>query len=148
MTCQQCHWENPLNEPAGRLTIEGIPVTYTPGEQYLITVTLARPSLGRAGFQLSARDDSINMTGGSNAGVLASTDQTTHLATEKLVTYIQHTRQGTNVTGGTASWKFSWTAPDDGSVIFHAAANAANDDDSPLGDYIYTAIVRSRRSPN
>jgi hypothetical protein len=111
-------------------------------------VTLARPSLGRAGFQLSARDDSINMTGGSNAGVLASTDQATHLATEKLVTYIQHTRQGTNVTGGTASWKFSWTAPDDGSVIFHAAANAANDDDSPLGDYIYTAIVRSRRSPN
>jgi hypothetical protein len=38
------------------------------------------------------------------------------------------------------------TAPQQGTaaVVFHAAANASNSDDSPLGDYIYTALVRSR----
>src|SRR5215208_6042962 len=94
MTCQQCHWENPLNEASGRLTLEGIPETYTPGEQYLITLTLARPGLGRAGFQLSAREEGINMGAGSNACTLATTDKMTHLVNEKLVTYIQHTRAG------------------------------------------------------
>jgi hypothetical protein len=145
MTCQQCHWENPLNEPSGRLTLEGIPERYTPGEQYLITVTLARPGLGRGGFQLSAREDGMNMTSGSNAGVLASPDKTTQVVKdEKLVSYVEHTEQGTEPKGGTASWKVSWTAPDAGDVIFHAAANAANDDDSPLGDYIYTAVSHAR----
>jgi hypothetical protein len=34
-----------------------------------------------------------------------------------------------------------WRAPSPsvGRIIFHAAANAANDDESALGDFIYTA---------
>lgn len=32
-----------------------------------------------------------------------------------------------------------WRAPEGlGSVVFHIAANAANGDDSPLDDFIYT----------
>jgi hypothetical protein len=145
MTCQQCHWENPLNEPAGRLTIDGIPKTYTPGEQYLITVTVARPGLGRGGFQLSAREDRGDVGTGANAGTLAPVDKTTQTVTAT-VTYIQHTRDGSAVvTPGTARWQMRWTAPETRvPVIFHAAANAANDDASPLGDFVYTTSVQSR----
>jgi hypothetical protein len=41
-----------------------------------------------------------------------------------------------------------WTAPsaDAGPVQFNVAANASNNDDSPLGDYIYTKMVRTSPS--
>jgi hypothetical protein len=52
MTCQECHWENPINEPSGRLTLLGTPATYTPGARYSIIVDLARPGLVYGGFQL------------------------------------------------------------------------------------------------
>jgi hypothetical protein len=148
MTCQQCHWENPLNEPSGRLTLEGIPETYTPGEQYLITVRVARPDLGRGGFQLSAREDSLAMNAGANAGTLAPADQFTQTVQDdaRRVTYAQHTRAAaTAATPGAATWRVQWTAPDTRvAVVFHAAANASNDDASPLGDFIYTTTARSR----
>lgn len=148
MTCQQCHWENPLNEPSGRLTIEGLPDSYTPGEQYLITVTLARPGLMRGGFQLSAREDEMAMNAGKDAGSLRAVDMLAQTVQDdaKRVTYAQHTRVGSDVsTPGVSKWQVQWTAPDARvRVIFHVAANASNDDASPLGDYIYTATVNTR----
>jgi hypothetical protein len=41
-----------------------------------------------------------------------------------------------------------WTAPAAaaGVVQFNVAANASNNDDSPLGDYIYVKTVRSSPS--
>ena len=38
-----------------------------------------------------------------------------------------------------------WTEPPvgTGAVQFNVAANASNNDDSPLGDYIYTRTVRT-----
>jgi hypothetical protein len=47
---------------------------------------------------------------------------------------------------GAAKWTFEWTAPDDGAAIFHLTGNAANGDDSPLGDFIYAASKRT--TPN
>jgi hypothetical protein len=149
MTCQQCHWENTLNDPAGRIAVAGLPDAYTPGEQYLITVTLARPDLRRAGFQMAAREDGINMSAGSNAGTLRPTDELTTAvqAGAKGTTYIQHTEPGTTISSaGTARWTVEWTAPESAGVpvVFHVAANAANDDSSPLGDFIYTTTASSR----
>ena len=146
-TCRQCHWENPLNDPAGALTVEGVPARYTPGEDYPITVSVRRPGLIRAGFQLSAREEGINMNAGSDAGVLASTNGMAEGVTAgpRGVTYMQHTAAGAAaVTGDTARWTFTWTAPDgEVPVAFHVAANASNGDDSPLGDWIYTAAVNA-----
>ena len=148
-TCQQCHWDNPLNEPSGRLVLSGIPDTYTPGEQYPITVTLARPGLARAGFQLSAREDGINMTAGADAGtwrVVPPAVAMVHSG-EKRTMYIQHTEAGSLVSlPDRATWSAEWTAPDAAGVpvVFHVSANAANNDASPLGDFIYTTVVRSR----
>ena len=149
MTCQQCHWENPLNDPAGRIEVAGIPDTYTPGERYVITVTLTRPDLRRAGFQMSAREGGLNMNAGHDAGTLQPTDELAAAVTGEAasVTYVQHSERGTIVDPpGTAAWRVEWTAPDTEGVpvLFHVAANAANDDASPLGDFIYTATASSR----
>ena len=51
---------------------------------------------------------------------------------------------------GAASWTVEWRAPATAApagptaVVFHAAANAANDDASEFGDLIYTASATTR----
>ena len=51
----------------GRVTIEGVPATFAPGERYTLTITLTRAGMKLAGFQLAARfKDS-----GAQAGTLA-----------------------------------------------------------------------------
>jgi hypothetical protein len=146
MTCQQCHWDNQLNEPPGLLRLTGVPKTYTPRQRYLITVTLARPGLTRGGFQVAAREDSTKPNVNRDAGSLRSIGGLTELIRDDTtqVTYLQHTKVGTGARiSGEAEWRFEWTAPDSGPVVFHVAANAANGDDSALEDFIYTAEART-----
>ena len=112
-------------------------------------MTLAHPGLRRAGFQLSARDDSLNMTGGSDAGSLSPTDGLVDIVQGDrlpVTTYLQHTEEGAaTATPGAATWTLEWTAPEERvPVAFHIAANASNDDASPLGDFIYTALAGTR----
>lgn len=144
MTCQQCHSENPLNAPSGRITLSGVPASYTPGERYLITVAVARPQLVRAGFQMSARF-SAGDTAGRNAGALLPADGMTEAIPDDggRVTYIQHTSIGADVPApGSGRWTFAWIAPSTGgAVVFHAAANAANGDGLSRGDFIYTTTA-------
>jgi hypothetical protein len=61
------------------------------------------------------------------------------------IQYARHLRTGAGlVAADTARWTVVWTAPaTGGAVTFNAAANAANEDDSQLGDYIYTAVEKS-----
>lgn len=144
MTCHECHWDNPLNEPGGRLALLGIPTTYTPGERYLITVDLAHPELVLGGFQLTARFDGES-SAGVNAGVLHTLSELTARAFDESgrITYVQHTKAGaTAASSGAARWTVEWTAPTaGGAIIFHAAGNASNGDASALGDFIYTATA-------
>lgn len=146
MTCSQCHSTNPLNDPAGRLTLAGVPSTYTSGQRYLITVTVAHPQLVRAGFQIAARFEA-----GDNAGTLGPLDDRAEPVPDDAgrITYLQHTAMGTEVPEpGTGQWTFEWTAPDGRMpVTFHLAANAANGDGTPRGDFIYTATATSRGGP-
>ena len=145
-TCLECHNDNGLNDASGRMSLSGIPEMYTPGKDYTITVTVARPGLARAGFQLAARFDR-GSSSGMSAGALRPTDNRTQLLEggEQRVSYIEHTLAGSKVDpAGTAAWTFGWTAPTTGSsVIFHASANASNDDRSALGDFIYTTVAHS-----
>ena len=52
-TCHECHFDQPINDPEGTLTLKGVPDTYTPGQSYGITnhAEAARDRPGR----LSAR---------------------------------------------------------------------------------------------
>ena len=54
-SCLACHFENALNEPGGSLVLSGLPDSYEPGNEYALSLTLERPALRVAGFQLSAR---------------------------------------------------------------------------------------------
>jgi hypothetical protein len=63
------------------------------------------------------------------------------------IDYAQHTTAGTRAArDGELAWTVRWIAPERAGdeVVFHAAANAANDDSSPLGDFIYLGEARSR----
>jgi len=148
MTCHECHWENPANEPPGKLVLTGIPERYTPGASYVITVSVSRPDTKRAGFELSARTDG-SADAGSAAGVLRAANPLTRVGDAKGISYVSQTDEGSKaVTGNAGTWTIEWTAPAaGGAVVFHAAANAANGDASPLGDYVYTAVVRTREAP-
>ena len=61
------------------------------------------------------------------------------------VQYAQHTARGSVASPpGALRWTMDWTAPAArGTVIFHTAGNASDDDASALGDFIYTAVARS-----
>jgi hypothetical protein len=143
-TCRECHFQDSLNAAPGTVTISGAPESWVPGATYPVTVTLTRPRMDLGGFQLTARfeDD------GAQAGTLSvePKDSTRMKVTaDQGVQYAHHVRPGAVLAvRDTARWTVLWTAPPAGGPVrFHTAANAASDDDSPLGDYIYATSVRS-----
>ena len=147
-SCRLCHLDNPLNAPGGSLTLGGVPPIFTPGATYPITVTIAREDMRRSGFEISARFSSGKLRG-RQAGSWGLTDARSQLipgAVDKALTFVQHNLAGSRTTtAGVNTWVIDWTAPStaSGPVQFNVAANASNNDDSPLGDYIYLKSARS-----
>jgi len=147
-SCHHCHLDNPINDPGGSLELKGVPPAYTPGQTYPITVTIAREDMRRGGFEIAARFAS-GKTKGKQAGVWRVPDERAQLipgAVDKTLTFVQHNLAGSRaVTRGTNTWTIDWTAPPAaGPIQFNVAANASNNDDSPLGDFIYLKSKRSR----
>lgn len=132
-TCHGCHADNPLNAPGGSLRVTGLPERYEPGRVYRIAVTLTRPDLYTAGFQITSRTQTRAF-----AGTWRVVDDRVRAAEG----FAQHTSRGSRVPAaeGENRWEMEWIAPPApaGEVLFHAAANASNDDASALGDFIYT----------
>jgi len=151
-SCHLCHLDNRVNAPGGTLTITGVPEAYVPGQTYAITVALAREGMRRGGFEIAARFAGGRQKG-KQAGSWTVTDARLQLipgAVDKSLTFVQHNLIGSrSATPGTNAWTIEWTAPSPrtgaGSTVqFNVAANASNNDDSPLGDYIYLKTMRSR----
>jgi hypothetical protein len=153
-TCAECHGDGPLNERPGSVSLSGVPWRYDLGTTYRLSVRLVRAGLGNGGFQLSARVAG-GSSGGRQAGTLLPTDFRVDVtdsvkANVGRVAYARHTREGSQrVRPDTLQWTVEWKAPMTavGPVIFHVAANAGNDDDSPLGDYVYITAATSRPGP-
>jgi hypothetical protein len=129
----------------GTLSILGVPSQYAPGGAYSITVRLSstanQNSLTRRwGFELTA----IRLSDGQGTGTFQSPDllvRTGSPATGNRP-YISH--DGDTFQQGASSpvqWSFTWVAPqqDVGTIVFYAAGNAANGDQTNSGDFIYTA---------
>lgn len=137
-TCMQCHFDGTLDGGGGSLSVEGLPERYTPGGTYRLVVRLRQGALGAAGFQLAARGED-----GVQAGRLAPVDGRTQVEVgPRGVQYAGHTEAGSAPgSPGTAAWTLAWTAParGAGSVRVHVSANAADGDDSPLGDHVYAS---------
>jgi hypothetical protein len=147
-SCHLCHLDNPINAQGGAVSIEGVPPSFAPGTTYSITVTIQREGLRRGGFEIAARFASGRQRG-RQAGTWKPRDARVQLipgAVDKVLTFVQHNLAGSRVPEtGVNAWTMEWTAPTGAgaAVQFNVAANASNNDDSPLGDYIYLKSVRS-----
>jgi hypothetical protein len=147
-TCHLCHIDNPINAPGGTLALDGVPASFLPDQAYPLTVTISRQGLRRGGFEIAARFAGGRQKG-RQAGSWRLLDARAQLipgAVDKALTFVQHNQMGSRATvSGSNSWTMEWTAPSSaaGPVQFNVAANASNNDDSPLGDYIYIKTVRS-----
>jgi hypothetical protein len=147
-SCHLCHLDNPINDREGEVTLAGVPPRFVPGERYPITVTLRREGLRRGGFEIAARFAS-GKSKGRQAGTWTPRDTRVQLipgAVDKALTFVQHNLMGSRVSEtGASTWTVEWTAPaaPAAAVQFNVAANASNNDDSPLGDYIYVKMLRS-----
>lgn len=127
-SCHACHFDGPLERASTGVRLSGLPATVVAGTTYELTLAFDADA-PMTGFELSARD-----AAGAQAGTLTPCDDTTQLVRGNGVEYLTHTRAGL-VSGG--RWRFSWRAPARaGTVAFHAALNAANDDRSEFGDRI------------
>jgi len=150
-SCHLCHLDNPINAPGGEVTLTGVPAMFAAGQAYPITVTISREGLRRGGFEVAARF-AAGKQKGKQAGSWRPLDARVQLipgAVDKVLTFVQHNQIGSRAaTRGTNTWTVEWTAPTAstpgfGPVQFNVAANASNNDDSPLGDFIYVKAVRS-----
>jgi hypothetical protein len=138
-SCQSCHSDRDADEGSGQLRVLGLPDRFRAGETYDLVVELTDDDMRAAGFQLAARFDDA-----TQAGVLAPADSAagrTAVTTADAIAFAHHLYPGTHAEPGQpARWRLRWTAPASGRpVTFHAAAVAADDDLSPLGDLVYTA---------
>ncbi len=141
-TCTMCHLNFPLNEGrahGGIFQIEGAPKSFVAGETYPLSIVIGQPGQSRWGFQLSARF----ANSGKQAGRLVPVDGMTQVTEFGGIQYLEQTAAGTRAgtADGTVEFRFNWIAPGspEGQVIFNASGNAANSNDNPTGDYIYTA---------
>lgn len=152
-TCQVCHAGAGVNEPPGGLTLEGVPAQYTPDHVYPLRVVVHRPGLVATGFQLAVRY-AEGEGAGRQAGTLRARDSLAVVVVDSsagpvAIQYAQHTLAGSRAAAiDTGRWTLEWRAPAPGrAAVFHVVANAANDDASPLGDFIYTTSRTTRAAP-
>ena len=148
-TCAACHRGGPADDGGGALEIR-VPASYAPGGEHVLELRLASPGMRRAGFQLSARY-AEGPRAGAQAGELlppAEGGRGVRVAVAHDVAYAGHTAAAAPAGSGEALWRVRWRAPAGtapiAAVAFHAAANAADYDDSELGDRVYAATAVSR----
>ena len=148
-TCVACHFAPSEPDTGGVLILRGVPASYAPGHEYVLSIELERAGLERAGFEVSSRF-SEGCESGRQAGVLAAPDAGAAVTEAAGVQYAHHTEPGTRpAERGRARWTLRWTAPDraSGPVAFHVAGNAANGDGSALGDRVYAIEATTAAEP-
>jgi hypothetical protein len=147
--CNQngCHAGGAVNAPGGALTLSGLPERWTPGQTYLLTVSIQRTGAARYGFQLSAVSDSTTTKAGSfsipagETGIWAPCFVGTQLLIVSCSTPGAIQYAGHDVPSVSGVFRVNWTAPSNansGIVRFNLAANAANGNGQVTGDFIYT----------
>ncbi|MBT3234171.1 MAG: hypothetical protein HN356_15335, partial [Calditrichaeota bacterium] len=141
-TCVECHNSFRLNGGEGSLSIEGLPAEYEPGETYNLTINLNSPNTSRWGFEITAHNE--QQLRGGNFILVNDRETTISGGGGQEPQYVKQLRQGTFAGNRSASWRIDWQAPEaaSGPVVFYLAGNAANNNGSPAGDYIYAISTR------
>lgn len=131
--CTVCHADNDRNVARGSLTLEERPPE-VPGGRQVLVVVLEHPELRSGGFQLAIRTPD-----GEPAGSPVPVSDRTRIVNDGEQPYLQHAREGRQPEDdGRIRWRFEWSPPAAGEAVIHVAANAANDDLSALGDFVFT----------
>ncbi|MEY2707508.1 MAG: hypothetical protein RIQ91_138, partial [Bacteroidota bacterium] len=142
--CTSCHSSYSLvtsGNQWNRIRItSNIPSTgYLPDSTYTITLTYAESGISKFGFQLTALD-----TTNAAAGTFSTADSRTSTSSTsvggKTRYYIGQTTTGSAKVGtDSTAWTFKWKAPSTnvGKVKLYTTVNAANNNGSDNGDYIY-----------
>lgn len=138
-SCAACHFGNALNEGAGKLMLAGFPERFEPGRTYALELTLDRPGMKAAGFQLAIRQ-AEGKTQAGRIEVPQSDEASIALLEERGVQFAhQQAPAAPSTDEGAVHWRLSWTAPEsDGTATLHAAAVAGDGDESQAGDFVYT----------
>jgi virginiamycin B lyase len=146
-TCRVCHFDGPELPREGAVTLGGVPERYRPGAVYRIEVTLVDSAARLGGFQLAARV-AQGPHAGAQAGTLCATDARVAVQADT-GSGVQYASHDGAAPADSLRWTLAWRAPakDAGAVVFHVAANAANDDDSVFGDRIHRATSATRPDP-
>ncbi len=139
--CTICHVGFPVNSGDGALELVGVPTAPVVGVTYDLIVRLQDLGQARWGFELTVLDANDQPAG----ELIASDPVNTQLSeTPGNPTYLKHTSLGTAPgSSGPQEWTFQWLATSSDPVVFYAAGNAANNDASQFGDYIYTIELAS-----
>ncbi|MCA9729381.1 MAG: choice-of-anchor V domain-containing protein [Candidatus Eisenbacteria bacterium] len=149
--CTFCHFSYEVNSGDGDLQILGLPSEFVPGQTYPLTVMLEDPGQQRWGFELTVLDDADDFAEGGSLVVTDPLNTQISEDVEGTEDYLKHTSEGTHwPSDGPTSWNFDWTAPDLPSVTFYFCGNAADGDQSFVGDYIYarsTTVTRREVTP-
>ena len=140
--CGECHFDAPVNHPAGSLHVRAT-AEYQAGATYPLVVVLKDKELKTAGIQITTRFAEGHRAGTQAGSLRGPAGRTRTVLGEDGVAYMTHTEAGVDTEApGVARWTFEWTAPDDvAPVAVHVAANAANDDRSEFGDRVYLGCV-------
>lgn len=126
-SCGTCHGN--LNA-ATTVVFGGVPANYVTGQSYPLTLTISNANNAKAGFNVAVSGGTLAAGTGSKINGTAS--QITHIAPMTM-------------SSGSATFSFSWTAPNTpGNVTFSAAGNAVNGNGSDdIGDQWNTATASS-----
>ena len=142
--CTECHTSFPVNSGKGAVAIMGLPHDYLPGQQVQVHVTTSDPQALIFGFQVTAVDQT-----GTTVGTFSVPNvpvPKTQIVKGTIGSgsrqYVEQTTNGLfdPVVQGSNTWTFTWITPSQraGKVTFYASGNAANSNQAPSGDYIYT----------
>ena len=139
-SCIACHLEFEINPEGGILNAAGFPTSFEPGHTYELTIGLKGEGMLKGGFQASVR-----FTDGTQGGQLRAHDARVIVSDSSDVQYAGHAQGAVEVTGpDEISWTLQWIAPNERrDVTLHVAANSANGDNSPLGDWVFATARHS-----
>ena len=146
-TTSGCHVGVPLNSGGGKVEVQ-FPngLTYAPGRQQMLTVTVTDSSEKFYGFQMTARLASSpadgqagDFTAGPKQIVLcdnASGKGSQGCPAKATVQFLEHSTPST-----TGVWTVAWTPPseDVGDVFIYIAGNSNTQTDIPDKGHVYTA---------
>ena len=127
-SCSTCHFDADPTMDSHELAIIGLPQHVRPGEAYPLRLVLTDETSVTSGFQIVVASD-------GDAGWFSATDE----RIESEGAAVRSNEPSAAPDDKHVSWSFVWHVPDEltSPAQFHAAATAANDDGSPLGDRVH-----------